>query len=93
MEVCRGADLLLHDAQYSDEEYARATRGWGHCTYAGAALIAAAAGARRLGTIHHDPDHDDREIDRSVRQCRRIVRERRAHVQCFGGAEGMSLKV
>jgi len=93
VEVCRGADLLLHDAQYSDEEYARATRGWGHCTYAGAALIAAAAGARRLGTIHHDPDHDDREIDRSVRQCRRIVRERRARVQCFGGAEGMSLKV
>jgi phosphoribosyl 1,2-cyclic phosphodiesterase len=93
VEACRGADLLLHDAQYSDDEYARSTRGWGHCTYSRAALIAAAAGARRLGTVHHDPDHDDREIDRAVRQCRHVVRERRARVQCFGAAEGMILKV
>ncbi len=66
VEAARGADLLLHDAQYSDEEYAARTRGWGHSTYTRAADFAARAAVKRFGTFHHDPDHDDRQIDASM---------------------------
>lgn len=91
--ACRGADPLLHDAQYSDEEHARSTRGRGHSTCRRAAELAVAAGVRRFGTFHHDPDHSDREIDRSVRLCRGIIRRRGARMQCFGAAEGLRIRV
>jgi phosphoribosyl 1,2-cyclic phosphodiesterase len=93
VKIARGADLLLHDAQYNDEEYERSARGWGHCTYRRAALAAVEAGVKRFGTFHHDPDHDDREVDRGVRVCRGVIRERRARVECFGAAQGMTIKV
>jgi phosphoribosyl 1,2-cyclic phosphodiesterase len=93
LEAAQGADLLLHDAQYSDEEYASRTRGWGHSTYARAADFAARAGVKRLGTFHHDPDHDDREIDASVRLCGKVMRQAGSRGKCFGAAEGMILKV
>ncbi|MFN7145392.1 MAG: MBL fold metallo-hydrolase, partial [Myxococcota bacterium] len=53
-----GADLLVHDAQYTDEEYA-ARRGWGHSTWAEAVDVAERAGVRRLALFHHDPRRDD----------------------------------
>ena len=93
LEAARGADLLLHDAQYSDEEYAGRTRGWGHSTYTRAADFAARAGVRRLGTFHHDPDHGDAEIDASIRLCRKVLRERRSSVSCFGAAEGLEIRL
>jgi phosphoribosyl 1,2-cyclic phosphodiesterase len=93
IDVARGADLLLHDAQYSDEEYAGTTRGWGHSSYSAAIALALAAGARRLGTFHHDPDHDDGEVDRAVGLCRREARRQRARIGCFGAAEGMEIRV
>jgi phosphoribosyl 1,2-cyclic phosphodiesterase len=90
LEICRGADLLLHDAQYTEEEYRR-TRGWGHSTYRAAAEFALDAGVRRVGLFHHDPRHTDREIDRFVRECRRVVRKRRQTLSCFGVKEGMEI--
>ncbi|OHD72580.1 MAG: hypothetical protein A2177_04555, partial [Spirochaetes bacterium RBG_13_68_11] len=93
LDAARGADLLFHDAQYSDAEYASRTRGWGHATYTHAVEFALEAGAKRLGTFHHDPDHSDRDIDASIRLCRSIVRKRRSRMECFGVAEGMRLEV
>jgi len=93
LEAVRGADLLFHDAQYSDEEYRSRTAGWGHSTYRQATEFAIEAGARRLGTFHHDPDHSDRQVDASIRLCRSVARERRARLAVFGVAEGMRLEV
>ncbi len=59
----RGADLLIHDAQYTEEQYPRLTRGWGHSTWAMAADVAERAGARRLVLYHHDPAHDDTAVE------------------------------
>lgn len=53
-----GADLVIHDAQYTPEEY-RSKKTWGHSTYDYAVRIAAAAGVRRVVLTHHDPGHDD----------------------------------
>ena len=56
-------DVLLHDAQFTAEEYETRV-GWGHSTLEHAAAFAASAGARRLVPFHHDPGHDDSLIDK-----------------------------
>ncbi len=91
VSVAKGADLLFHDAQYSDEEYSVRSRGWGHSTYTAAAKMAAAAGVHRFGTFHHDPDHGDDEIDASIVLARTVIERHGAAVECFAVAEGMEL--
>jgi phosphoribosyl 1,2-cyclic phosphodiesterase/DNA-binding response OmpR family regulator len=60
-----GADLLIHDAQYTAREYV-AKVGWGHSTVESVVAVACAAGVRRVALFHHDPHRDDAEIDRLV---------------------------
>ena len=61
-EFMRGCDLVIHDTQYTPEEYL-SKKNWGHSTYEYAVEVAAAAGVRRLALIHHDPLHDDHRMD------------------------------
>ena len=60
------ADLLIHDAQYTRDEYGLRV-GWGHSTVDDAVSFAQLTGARRLVTFHHDPGHDDDTLDESAR--------------------------
>ena len=62
-ELCEGADLLVHDSQYSDDEFSR-KKTWGHSTVSYAVRVAAICGVGRLLMYHHDPAHTDEEIDR-----------------------------
>jgi phosphoribosyl 1,2-cyclic phosphodiesterase len=71
LELCRDVDLLVHDGQYTDEEFA-AKSDWGHSTAAFAVHVAAEAGAKRLLLSHHDPAHNDRETDRVLTAARRL---------------------
>jgi len=61
-DLAAGADLLIHDAQYTDEEYERCI-GWGHSTYRHALEFAAQVGAKEIVPFHHDPSHDDATLD------------------------------
>ncbi len=70
-ELCDGADLLVHDAQYTDDEFVEKSD-WGHSTIPYAVRVAAESGARRLLLFHHDPSHDDREVDRMVSAARKL---------------------
>jgi ribonuclease BN (tRNA processing enzyme) len=85
---CRDADLVFHDAQYTDEEYKR-THGWGHSTFGDATDLAIEAGVKRLGLVHHDPDRADEELDRQVEFCHERIRLSGSTVGCFAVAEGM----
>jgi len=58
-----GADLVIHDAQYTPEEYVQ-KKNWGHSTYDYVVQIAAAANVRRVALTHHDPGHDDDFMDK-----------------------------
>jgi phosphoribosyl 1,2-cyclic phosphodiesterase len=69
LELCDRADLVIHDAQYTEEEY-RAKATWGHSTVAYAVHVAAEAGSRRLALFHHDPRHTDDDIDGLLAQAR-----------------------
>jgi phosphoribosyl 1,2-cyclic phosphodiesterase len=57
-ELARDADLLIHDCQYTDEEYAGHI-GWGHSRINDAMSFASRAGAKRTMIFHHDPLHTD----------------------------------
>ncbi len=63
----RGADLLIHDAQYSEDHYRglngwMSTQGYGHSTPQMACELANAAGAKQLALFHHDPNYDDATV-------------------------------
>lgn len=60
--LASGASLLVHDAQYTSEEYV-GTRGWGHSTVEDALAFARRAEVARLALFHHDPTHDDARLD------------------------------
>jgi len=62
-ELARDVDLLVHDGQYTLEEYSSHV-GWGHSAVDHAIEFARLASVRRLVLFHHDPAHDDDAIDR-----------------------------
>lgn len=63
LELIAGADLVIYDATYTDDEFVN-FHGWGHSTWQEGIRLCEAAGARRLVAFHHDPEHDDEVLDR-----------------------------
>ena len=73
LELCDGVDLLIHDAQYTTDEFpAKST--WGHCTVDYAVHVARESGARRLALFHHDPTHHDDAMDAILAHARGLAR-------------------
>jgi phosphoribosyl 1,2-cyclic phosphodiesterase len=62
LELCDGVDVLIHDAQYTPEEFPEKAH-WGHCTIDYAVFVAREAGAKRLALFHHDPARTDDQLD------------------------------
>ena len=62
VELVRGADLLIYDCTYTDEEYP-AHAGWGHSTWQECLRLADAAGVGRAVVFHHDPKRTDADLD------------------------------
>lgn len=71
----RGADLLIYDAMYTDDEYegrrGPPRAGWGHSTWGGAVDAADRAKAKRLVLFHHEPSRSDSELERVLRHVRK----------------------
>jgi ribonuclease BN (tRNA processing enzyme) len=72
LELCQNVDLLVHDGQYTEDEFSTKAD-WGHSTAAFAVHVAAEARAKRLLLSHHDPSHDDHELDRILTQARQLL--------------------
>jgi ribonuclease BN (tRNA processing enzyme) len=83
--LAEGVDLLVHDAQYTDEEYSSHV-GWGHSAVRHATAFASHTGVRRLIAFHHDPWHDDDTLDT-------IYRAVDSDVPVVAAQEGMALDV
>lgn len=91
LELCEGVDLLIHDAQYTPEEFAERSH-WGHCTVRYAVEVARQSGARRLALFHHDPAHGDGHVDELTREAREWGAE--LGVGCvFAASEGLRLRL
>lgn len=83
----RDADVLLHDAMFTDDEYVH-RQGWGHSTYSQAIALAEAAGVRRLLFFHHAPDRTDAELNEQLAAQRAVLRRRASALQIGMAAEG-----
>ncbi len=66
-QFVQGADLLIYDSTYADEEFER-YRGWGHSTWQQGVRLADAAGVKKLVVFHHDPDATDSVLDKRAAQ-------------------------
>jgi phosphoribosyl 1,2-cyclic phosphodiesterase len=89
-QLCTGADLLIHDAQYTPEEF-RSKSTWGHCTVEYAVWLAAECGVKTVALYHHDPTHGDDLIDQ-------FVDKANAHydgsgLEVIGAREGLTVHV
>ncbi|MCX5735716.1 MAG: response regulator [candidate division NC10 bacterium] len=83
----QGADLLIHDAQYTPEELER-KRGWGHSSWLDALDIAIAAGIKNVQFFHHDPDHSDNFLDEIRESAQQRVAASGGTITCGVAREG-----
>lgn len=88
IELASGADLLIHDSQYTVHEFAHKNT-WGHCTVEYAVWLAGEAGVKRLALFHHDPTRCDEAIDHLTKVAQ-VMGERRG-VEVVAAYEGLTL--
>jgi phosphoribosyl 1,2-cyclic phosphodiesterase len=72
LELASDADILVHDCQYTESEYS-GKHGWGHSTPRQAVRVAREAGVRELVLFHHDPTHNDEQVEALAEEARRIA--------------------
>ena len=87
LELARDVDLLIHDAQFTPDEFAERST-WGHCTVRYAVEVARQSGARSLALFHHDPGHEDDEVDLLVAEAGEWADELGVP-NVFGASEGL----
>jgi phosphoribosyl 1,2-cyclic phosphodiesterase len=85
-----GADLLIHDAMFTNDEYA-GKRGWGHSTYGQALRLAQDAGVAELRFFHHDPDRDDVALDAIVADVRRNLERQGSPLRVDAARDGQTV--
>jgi CheY-like chemotaxis protein len=85
-----GADLLIHDAQYTTSEYPGKI-GWGHSTAEYAVTVARLANVRRLALTHHDPTRSDAAIEAIVERLRKDAELPPPEI--FAAAEGQEIEL
>jgi phosphoribosyl 1,2-cyclic phosphodiesterase len=90
LALCEDADLVIHDAQYTPEEFDR-KRDWGHCTVAFALRVAHEAGAKRLALFHHDPLRTDAELDDTAR-CTEALADQLG-IELYVASEGLRISL
>ncbi len=86
-----GADYLVTDSTYMDDEYAAGKEHWGHSSISEVVDIADRARVKTLCLFHHDPDQDDDAIDRKLEFARQAMLERGSATRVIAPAEGDTL--
>ena len=92
IDFIRGADLVIHDAQYTATEYANKI-GWGHTPVDCAVDMCRTAGVRRLALTHHDPLRDDDGVDHVYEDARTGLPRAERPLEVFAAAEGMVVEL
>lgn len=91
-EFCSSSDLLIHDAEFTADEYAT-KKGWGHSVYTDALNLALDAGVRQFGLFHHNQERSDREVDGFVESCRTIIQESGSALRCLAVGTGTEIQL
>ncbi|HEV2095856.1 MAG TPA: response regulator [Chthoniobacterales bacterium] len=90
VEFLQDCDVVILDAQYTDEEYQRHV-GWGHSSLSSVVSLALDANVHKLLLFHHDPSHDDDMIDRMIEQARSLVSKSGKTLVIEGAREGVEI--
>jgi phosphoribosyl 1,2-cyclic phosphodiesterase len=90
LEFSANADLLIHDSEYTREEY-RATKGWGHSTFEDSLRLAMEAHVRQFGLFHHNQDRTDAALDGIVETCKNTIDDHHAALHCFAVSAGTEI--
>jgi phosphoribosyl 1,2-cyclic phosphodiesterase len=88
IELVKDADILIHDAQYTPEDYEK-KRGWGHSCYIDTVNIAIEAGVKELYLYHHDPNYDDDAMEKIYQHSLSIIKEKKSALNCHIAREGL----
>jgi ribonuclease BN (tRNA processing enzyme) len=91
-EFSAGADLLIHDAEYDDDDYKK-KKTWGHSTYKDALRLAQEAGVKRFGLYHHNQERSDAQVDAFVKDCKTIIRQNSSAMKCFAVTQDMEIEL
>ncbi len=90
---CKGADLLIHDAQYHNQQEYDAHRGWGHSTVRDAISTGLKAGVKKLALFHHDPARPDDALDKLHAQITEQLRGAGKDIDVFPAREGLTISL
>ena len=88
MEFSSGADLLVHDCEYTPSEYKTFVE-WGHSAYTEVLKLAFEADVKTLGLFHLNQDRTDKDMDAMVKACRKTISDKGSDLECFGVASDM----
>jgi phosphoribosyl 1,2-cyclic phosphodiesterase len=92
LDFAYNADLLIHDSEFTREEY-KTTKAWGHTVYNDALKLASEAKVRSLGLFHHNQERTDAAIDGIVQHCEQIIGDSNTRLECFAVHEGMEIRL
>lgn len=90
VEFLHRTDILIIDAQYTDDEYA-AKVGWGHGSLSSAVSLAVDAEVRKLFLFHHDPNHDDKMVENMVEAAHMLAMESGRPIEVEAAREGAEI--
>jgi phosphoribosyl 1,2-cyclic phosphodiesterase len=90
VEFLRGSDILILDAQYTDEEY-EVHIGWGHGSISSAVSLALEAEVQTLLLFHHDPNHDDGAVEAMEKSARELVAKSGRSLEIAAAREGREI--
>ncbi|MCS7033885.1 MAG: MBL fold metallo-hydrolase [Phycisphaerae bacterium] len=88
LKFCDSVDLLVAEAQYTDEEYAGRI-GWGHSSLSSLCLLCKLSNVKKWVVIHHDPLHDDKVLDEKLVHTKSILRGLDWQMEVLHGEDGM----
>lgn len=92
IDFCRGADILIHDAQYLEQELTN-NSGFGHSSYEQALRLGLDAGAKHLIFFHHNPERGDREISRIINKFKSQLASKNCTMSLSAAREGLELRL
>ena len=92
MQFIRGADLLIGDGQYTEEEYGRHV-GWGHTSIPVLVEVAHKCRVKQLALFHHDPQHSDMKLDEILLDFGAPFQSADPPINIFCAREGVSLPI
>lgn len=92
IHFAKGADVLFHDAEFTPKEYKNSIE-WGHSVYTDTVDLAIKAEVKKLGLFHINQERTDDQMDKIVSDCKKIIKNNKKDIDCFGVKANMVINL